>query len=219
MKNKLSIILLFAIALFSGCEKVPEGTEIHVSGNAKAVNTGKPIPSGLVLVQEYVYLDFKSTYTKTIDSMATDEFGNYNITFKSTGNAVEYKVAFRSPSNYAVYYSPQLLDFKKENKVDFNGDRLTVIKAHFNVINNPNPPLMVSLKAPWFLKYNYQLNEKSVDTVIYVYNLGKTMNYFHYSINDLDSPSVLRRGIDSLYLNDYPDTIEHAFQIDPSTFK
>jgi len=108
MKNNL--IYLFFFLLFVSCEKenIQSGIETKVSGKLTNYD-GEPIVNSKVKIGEFknrFVFDggSKDYFSKYIDSTLTNNDGDYDFTFKTTGEGSSYKLILDNRPNDQSYY-------------------------------------------------------------------------------------------------------------------
>lgn len=128
MKKKL--IYLFLILLLVSCEKenIESGIETKVTGKLSNFQ-GEPIVNAKVKIGEYknrFVSDGGSTdyFSKYIDSTVTNNNGEYEITFKTTGEGSSYRLSIDdSPidqSFYGYFDSVEINNIGKSFVINYN---------------------------------------------------------------------------------------------------
>ena len=156
MKNIL--IYLFSLLLFISCEKenITSGIQTKVSGKLTTYE-GEPIINSKVRIGEFknrFVSDGGSTdyFSKFIDSTLTNNNGEYDITFKTTGEGTSYKLVLENSPNdqsyFGFYDSIQITNLG--NPFVFNYNQFTKLYPCDITINMNNIlilPLRISHKT------------------------------------------------------------------------
>ncbi len=107
MKN---LIYLFSFLIFISCEKenIQSGIQTKVSGKLTNYD-GEPISNSKVRIGEFknkFVSDGGSTdyFSKYVDSTLTNNNGDYDITFKTTGEGSSYRLILENNPNDQSYY-------------------------------------------------------------------------------------------------------------------
>ena len=107
MKN---LIYLFSFLIFISCEKenIQSGIQTKVSGKLTNYD-GEPIVNSKVRIGEFknkFVSDGGSTdyFSKYVDSTLTNINGEYDITFKTTGEGSSYRLILENSPNDQSYY-------------------------------------------------------------------------------------------------------------------
>jgi len=128
MKNNL--IYLFFVLLFVSCEKenIQSGIETKVSGKLTNYD-GEPIVNSKVKIGEFknrFVVDGGSTdyFSKYIDSTLTNSNGDYDFTFKTTGEGSSYRLIldnYPNDQSYLGFYdSVQIKNLGNPSVFNFN---------------------------------------------------------------------------------------------------
>jgi len=144
MKNHLIYLLFFL--LFVSCEKenIQSGIETKISGRLSNYE-GEPIVNSKVKIGEFknrFVFDGGSTdyFSKYVDSTLTNSDGDYDFTFKTTGEGSSYKLILdNNPSDqsYFGFYDP--IEIKNlGNPLVFNFNQFTKLYPCDVTINMNN---------------------------------------------------------------------------------
>ena len=144
MKNNL--IYFFFFLLLLGCEKdnIKSGIETKVLGKLTDYE-GSPIVNSKVKIGEFknkfIY-DGGSTdyFSKYIDSTLTDNNGEYEMTFKTTGEGSSYRLLLDNSPIYQSYFGfyDEVVINKLGNQFIFNYNQFTKLYTCDVTINMNN---------------------------------------------------------------------------------
>ncbi|MVN20528.1 hypothetical protein [Mucilaginibacter arboris] len=150
-----------------------------------------------------------------IDSTKCDINGKYSISFTTTGQGLEYRLAFFSPPNYYSLQDAVIIIVGKDNTVNFSAFKVHLLKARVVISNNPNPPLNVYTT----ISSGGKISGKAGDSTIFLKVLPNIANFVYFAIQNIDTPTKSNLRIDTVLLSGFADTFRHTFQVNPQLFK
>ena len=178
--------------------------------------TQLPISNSSIYVQEYKTGLYGPVLNRIIDSTKSGNDGRYALTFATTGQGVEYRLAFSPGHNYYTLQDAEKINIGTDNTIDFWAYKVHILKARIIVTNNPNPPLRVYTNIP---SGNNNIYSTSNDSTVFLNVLPNLENYIYFNITSIDTPSIYNARIDTLLFPGFTDTFTHTFQVDPTLFQ
>jgi hypothetical protein len=149
MKAFLTCALLITIML-SGCKKSSPGIGVltTVSGTVMDDNLGVPIANAKITVfQEKYHIsgEVAGYFPVNISGTAiTDANGKYAITFSSSSQGDQHAIRISLDSSYSNLNNLVKVKIGGQDTMNFTAWKLSILKAHVIVKNNPGPNVLVT---------------------------------------------------------------------------
>ncbi|WP_117883216.1 hypothetical protein [Aureibaculum luteum] len=224
MKNVLILLLFIVFSCSNDFNASSEKTETTVKGNVSDIERNFPIKNFKIVLLR-VWDDWSVVQyapgSEVIDSVRTDSFGNYSITFNFIKGE---RYAFEKQYYGNPYYTESIGNTDiiegNINIRNINAWYPTVLKLNLNIHNNNYPAMRISSHI---LENNnsyfptVDIFDSEIDTIAYIRskpNSNVQLN-FHYSTgySNEDYHYLLKEFTTGLQ-----DTISLSYKIDCSTF-
>jgi|GEM_PF-2815491 len=207
--------LLLVIILAYSCKKnIEAGIKTNISGTTYDDNSQQPIPNVPIYINEYTTGFYGPIFRATIDSTKSGSDGNFNISFSTTGHGSEYRIVFQPGDDFLTFQNGIILNVGKDTMIRFSAIKFHVLKARFQITQNPNPPLRVStvvgLQASVWGTNN--------DTTVFMKILPNLVNEIQFTITNVDSPSIYNIQLDTINFSGFQDTFNMVFPLVPENF-
>jgi hypothetical protein len=219
MNTRIIILVIpFMLLMLYGCRKnIPAGIETTITGKVYDPKTNKPITQAGIYIQEYEPGGmYPPQFMGIIDSARTDNDGNYQINFTTTGRGTEYRITFSPGNSYDPITVPKKIQPGRDTVINFVAFKIHTLKARVIVTNNYNPPLKVYTRLHTLNAGS--IHSLSADTTIYLSILPDQYNEVFFNIKNVDTPSLYNMRIDTLLFQGFTDTFQLTFQVDPRLF-
>jgi len=112
MKKIIIVILISSLCMCMKCKDsmLPEGIETKVSGNIYDSTNEIPVIDQKLIIQELneepgFHIGPNINYSEEIDSTYTDENGDYELIFETTGKGDKYRILFEHDNEFWTYYT------------------------------------------------------------------------------------------------------------------
>lgn len=200
---------------------IPEGLSSNVTGRCYDNNRNLPITNLTVYIAEYIDDPVLGlTFSRYIDSTRTDQNGNFDISFVTTGEGVQYQLSIKWPDvNWLTYsgYPFVIKDIGTKNIINVELAELSILEAKIKIVENTRPPFRAGTDYFSF----YELYGANKDTTIFfrVMPNRKTRIFFFISV-DTVSDYYYREQLDTINIEgDFSDTVRAEFELHPNQFK
>jgi len=214
MRKQLLIALIF---LFCACSK-NNSVQLYTTVHGQVTNM--QTQAGILNEKIYIYADVinsqssqPSTIEKLVDSTVSDSNGYYSIRFLKIANTTSYYLGCPPISGPSPNLAMRPINTGTDNTINIQIPHQTVLKAHYTIINNKNPPLQIFPNRPLYNWYEFDINALSADTTLFftVYvNSSYTNTYAYANPKIHETPETFSVG--------KQDTISAHFTIDASSF-
>lgn len=200
---------------------IPKGLATNVSGQAYDFNRNSPVTNLTVYVAEYINdPELGLTFSKNIDSTQTDQNGNFEIPFVTTGLGVQYQLSIKWPdANWWTYhgYPSVIKDMGANNIINVQLSELSILEARIKVVDNLHPPLSAGSDFGSFYKL-YGVNK---DTTLFLRVMPnrKSRIFFFVAVNTISDYYCLEQLDTINMVGDFSDTVRAVFDLHPNQFK
>ena len=192
--KKYSLYLVILL-VFAGCEEeepLSAGIQSRVYGHIMDIfDVNTPIENYKIKIGEY-RRDFRfdggayDVFVKFIDSTTTDENGNFDLTFGTTGNGSNYKLHCEETDQvWTIYQDPiDIPNIGAENQVNLGFIHLYPVDLKITLSNLDYLP--INIKAPLrpFSLENLSVNNLEQIRRIYVSKLEEDEVKFYRNLPD-----------------------------------
>jgi len=198
---------------------IPAGLATNVSGQFYDYNKNSPIVNAKVFIEEYVDdPSYDLTFSRYIDSTQTDQNGNFNLPFTTTGSGVQYQL-YVVPAGVNWWYPTSRLAIENiggNNVLNCSSNKLSILEAKIKVVENPYTQPLTTRS-----EYDNHMSGVFGDSIVYYCVLPNQKNrVFFYTNSDARLYYYDRGQVDTINITgDFRDTIKVELELDGKEFK
>ena len=198
---------------------IPKGLATNVSGQFYDDNRNAPIINAKVFIKEYIDDPaYDLTFSRYIDSTQTDQNGNFELSFTTTGAGVQYRLLIvPMGANWRYPYNEQLIEnIGSSNVLNSSSNKLSTLEARVKVIENPyTQPLMTRSD------YDNYMSRVNGDSIVFYRVMPNRKNHISFYTNSDTLLHYYDRGqVDTVNMKgNFSDTIKMKIELNGKEFK